>query len=196
MIHDINHDGFSTMDEFLDYAEGASVAPASIFVHLCCLSENEGEYLVPDYNVMDLARPCAIFSYLVHIVRDFQEDQLNKLNYFARDVLERNGLHPGDLRAIAEGAPVTQNFRKVIGEYKELAGQYRRETKMVLQDLGSQLTGRYLFSLHLIYQLYEMVFNRIDVDGGRFIRAELNPTPAEIRAMVVEVAERGFNFAN
>jgi hypothetical protein len=83
----------------------------------------------------------------------------------------------------------------VIGEYKELAGQYRHETLMVLQDLSSKLTGRYLFSLHLIYQLYEMVFNRIDVDGGRFSRSELNPTPAEIRAMVVEVAERGFNFA-
>ena len=34
MIYDINNDGFPTIDAFLDYAEGASVAPASIFVHL------------------------------------------------------------------------------------------------------------------------------------------------------------------
>ena len=195
MIHDINHDGFSSMEEFLDYAEGASVAPASIFVHLCCLSESEGGYLVPDYNVLDLARPCAIFSYLVHIVRDFQEDQLNKLNYFARDVLERHKLSAGDLRTIAEGAPIPPGFRKVVGEYMELAGQYRLETKRVLQDLSSQLSGRYLFSLHLIYQLYEMVYNRIDVNRGSFTREELNPTPAEIRDMVLEVAGRGFNFA-
>lgn len=194
MIHDINHDGFATMDEFLDYAEGASVAPASIFVHLCCLTEHKGEYLVPDYNVLDLARPCAIFSYLVHIIRDFQEDQLHNLNYFARDVLERNKLRPQDLRAIAEGAPIPPGFRKVIGEYMELAGQYRYDTRMVLEDLSSRLTGRYLFSLHLIYQLYEMVFKRIDVHGGAFTREELNPTPAEIRDMVLEVAGRGFNF--
>lgn len=195
MIHDINHDGFSSMEEFLEYAEGASVAPASIFVHLCCLSESRGEYLVPTYNVLDLARPCAIFSYLVHIVRDFQVDQLHNLNYFARDVLERHELRPGDLRAIAEGDPIPPAFRKVIGEYMELAGHYRHETRKVLKDLNSQLSGRYLFSLHLIYQLYEMVFKRIDVHGGRFTTEELNPTPAEIRDMVLEVARRGFNFA-
>jgi phytoene/squalene synthetase len=39
MIHDINHDGFSTFSEFLEYSEGASVAPASVFVHLCCLTK-------------------------------------------------------------------------------------------------------------------------------------------------------------
>ena len=194
MIHDINHDGFSTMEEFLGYAEGASVAPASIFVHLCCLTEKNGEYLIPGYSVTDLARPCAIFSYLVHIVRDFQEDQLNNLNYFAGDVLDRNKLQPRDLRAIARGAPIPGAFRSVIGEYMELAGRYRHETRMVLQDLSGQLSGRYLFSLHLIYQLYEMVFNRIDVQRGSFTREELNPTPAEIRDMVVNVAGRGFNF--
>ena len=196
MIHDINHDGFATMEEFLDYAEGASVAPASIFVHLCCLSESDGEYLVPHYNVLDLARPCAIFSYLVHIIRDFQEDQQHKLNYFARDILDRNGLDPRDLRAIAQGQPIPQSFRQVIGEYMELAGQYRLETLKVLKDLNAQLSGRYLFSLHLIYQLYEMVFKRIDVHGGSFTREELNPTPDEIRDMVVEVAGRGFNFTD
>src|SRR4030042_5290173 len=35
MVYDIHHDGFNTVRKFLDYAGGASVAPASIFVHLC-----------------------------------------------------------------------------------------------------------------------------------------------------------------
>ena len=33
------------------------------------------------------ATPCAMFSYLVHIIRDFQKDQQNNLNYFADDVM-------------------------------------------------------------------------------------------------------------
>jgi phytoene/squalene synthetase len=35
MIYDINHSGFETFDAFINYAEGASVALASVFVHLC-----------------------------------------------------------------------------------------------------------------------------------------------------------------
>ena len=103
MLYDINNNGFSTLEEFMDYAEGASVAPASIFVHLCCLSEENNEYMTPDFDVMQVARPCAIFSYLVHIIRDFQEDQLNNLNYFAVDILKKNNLLPADLKEIAQG---------------------------------------------------------------------------------------------
>ena len=194
MLHDINHDGFSSLDQFLEYAEGASVAPASIFVHLSCLSEENGTYQFPGYNIPDLARPCALFSYLVHIIRDFQEDQMNNLNYFAREVLERNHLHPSDLRKIAEGGTVPQSFRDVIGEYHKLAGRYQIATLEQLEYLNSRLNGRYLFSLHLIYQLYKMVFDRIDVKHGTFTREELNPTPAEIRDMVMEVASRGYDF--
>lgn len=194
MIHDINHDGFSTLEEFIEYTEGASVAPASIFVHLCCLSEEDGEYLIPDYDVIKVARPCATFSYLVHIIRDFQEDQLHNLNYFARDVLERNNLLPRDLSVIAEGAPIPDSFRNVIGEYMELAKRYQTETIKELQNLSTKLSGRYLFSLHMIYHLYKMVFDRIDVKVGRFTREELNPTPSEIREKVLEVASKGYDF--
>jgi phytoene synthase len=194
MIHDINHDGFSSLEEFLDYAEGASVAPASIFVHLSCLSEENGLYRRPEYNIPDVARPCAIFSYLVHIIRDFQEDQLNNLNYFAKDILERNHLLPSDLREIAEGAPVPDSFRNVIREYHELAGRYQQATIQQLKELNSKLDGRYLFSLHLIYQLYKMVFDRINVEQGSFTSEELNPRPSEIRDMVLEVASNGYDF--
>jgi phytoene synthase len=194
MLYDINHDGFSSMEAFIEYAEGASVAPASIFVHLACLSEENGVYRCPDYNIIDVARPCAIFSYLVHIIRDFQEDQLSNLNYFAREILDQNGLHPSDLRAIAEGASIPDSFRKVIGEYHKLAGKYQSDTLRQLEELNTQLSGRYLFSLHLIYQLYKMVFDRIDVKQGTFTREELNPTPSEIRDMVLEVAGKGYNF--
>ena len=45
MIYDINNDGFPTMETFLDYAQGASVAPASIFVHLSGLTSENGLYL-------------------------------------------------------------------------------------------------------------------------------------------------------
>ena len=104
------------------------------------------------------------------------------------DILKKNDLSPSDLRDIAEGAPIPDSFRTVIGEYHELAGRYQAATLKQLEDLKSKLSGRYLFSLQLIYELYKMVFDRIDVKKGRFTREELNPGPAEIRDKVLEVA--------
>jgi phytoene/squalene synthetase len=190
MLHDINHNGFLTFEEFMGYAEGASVAPASIFVHLCCLSEVNNEYRAPDFDVVQVARPCAIFSYLVHIIRDFQEDQLNNLNYFAGDILKKHGLFPADLKKIAQGGPIPGSFRKVVGEYYDHANRYGLQTLNELKDLKTKISSRYLLSLQVIYHLYKMVFDRIDIENGTFTGKELNPTPLEIKDKVLEVASR------
>jgi len=188
MLFDIDHNGFSTLDEFLEYAEGASVAPASVFVHLCCLREENGEYIAPDVDVIAAARPCAIFSYIVHIIRDFQDDQLHNLNYFALDILEKNKLNTDDLKAIANGSPLPPSFRNVIAEYRDLARKYEKETLQEIEKLSGILDGRNLFSLHLIYHLYKQVYKRIDVEQGSFTSQELNPTPQENREAVLELA--------
>ena len=92
MIYDIYHDGFPTLQSFIDYAGGASVAPASIFMHLAGLRQSDGKYLPPLFDVKEVATPCAIFSYLVHIIRDFQKDHLNNLNYFPDDLIAKYGM--------------------------------------------------------------------------------------------------------
>ena len=187
MIYDVDNDGFSTLDEFMDYAEGASVAPASIFVHLCCLSEKNGEYKSPDFDVIQVARPCAVFSYIVHIIRDFQDDQRNNLNYFAADVLAKNDLLPSDLKEMANGHPVTDSFRNVVREYYQLARIYEEQTLKEIRKLKNKLGDRYLLSLHIIYHLYKQVFDRIDIETGSFTSSELNPSPMEIREKVLEI---------
>ena len=112
---------------------------------------------------------------------------MDNLNYFALDVLQKYGLQPHDIKAIAKGSPVQASFRGVIGEYLQLARQYEAETFRMLEKLAPRLNGRYLFSLHLIYQLYKMVFDRIDVEHGNFTTRELNPTRAELKEKVMEV---------
>lgn len=184
MVYDITHNGFKTFDDFMDYTEGASNGPASVFVHLCCLENREGDYVPFPGNISDLARPCAIFSYLVHIMRDFQKDQLNNLNYFSLDILEKHGLTPGKLGEIAWGDKIPAGFRDVIREYKAIAGIYKSETEKILESLESRLEPRYFLSLRIIYHLYDRIYDRIDPDNGSFTTEELNPTPEEIRATV------------
>jgi phytoene/squalene synthetase len=184
MIYDINNNGFPTIDAFLEYSEGASVAPASIFVHLNGLQEVNRHYEIPPFDVKWAATPCAIFSYLVHIVRDFQKDQLNNLNYFADDLIIKNNLSRMNLREFAEGRPVNTDFRNLIKHYYNLASEYRKETYDVIKVIKPLLEPRYQLSLEIIFDLYLMVFEKIDFRNGSFTTEELNPTPEETRKRV------------
>lgn len=184
MIYDIYHDGFPTLQSFIDYAGGASVAPASIFVHLCGLTRQNGQYIPPIFDVKRISTPCAIFSYLVHIIRDFQKDHLNNLNYFPDDLIEKNGLDRARLLQMAKGAPIDKGFRELIRELYQVADLYRIETYQMIQEIRPYLEPRCQLSLEIIFTLYLMVFERIDIENGQFTTKELNPTPDEIKDRV------------
>jgi len=184
MIYDINNDGFPTLESFLQYSGGASVAPASIFVHLNGLRNNNGSYYPPAFDVKWAATPCAVFSYLVHIIRDFRKDQLNNLSYFADDLISKHRLTRQDLREFAEGRPVNVDFRNLISEYRNLADEYRAQTYQVIKEIRPLLKPRYQLSLEIIFNLYLMVFERIDIRHGSFSTEELNPTPEETKERV------------
>lgn len=184
MIYDINNNGFPTLDAFLDYAGGASVAPASIFVHLNGVQYLNGRYEAPKFDVKWAATPCAIFSYLVHIIRDFQKDQLNHLSYFADDLIIKNHLTRSILLEFANGKPVNNNFINLIRQYYLLADEYRRTTYDIIKEIRPLLEPRYQLSLEIIFDLYLMVFERIDMKNGTFTAKELNPTPEETRQRV------------
>lgn len=186
MIYDINNDGFSTLESFLEYSKGASLAPASIFVHLNGLLKRNDHYDDPPFDVKWAAAPCAFFSYLVHIIRDFQKDQLNNLSYFADDLIIKNNLSRQDLREFAEGRSVNDNFRNLIKVYHTLADQYRRKTCDIIKEISHLLEPRYQLSLEIIFNLYLMVFERIDIQHGKFTTEELNPTAEETRLRVYE----------
>lgn len=186
MIYDINNDGFPTLELFLNYSQGASVAPASIFVHLNGLKKKNGRYDLPDFDVREAATPCAVFSYLCHIIRDFQKDQLNNLNYFADDLIVKHGLTRKELLEIANGKKVNTNFRKMVEDYYTIADEYRLKTYNIIKKIRPLLEPRYQLSLEIIFNLYLLVFEKIDVTNGSFTSEELNPTPEETKKRVHE----------
>ncbi|MFC2107523.1 phytoene/squalene synthase family protein [Bacteroidota bacterium] len=186
MIYDINNEGFKTFDDFLEYSNGAANGPAAVFLHLCCLDKKNGEYFQPIENIADLARPCALFSYLVHIIRDFQKDQDENLNYFALDILERNDVSPFDLKAMSKGAEISQGFRNVVKDYLAEAEKYKIQTIEVIHRLREKISDSYLLSLNVIFDLYLQIFERIDIENGSFTSEELIPSPSEVKERVLK----------
>lgn len=190
MIYDIHNDGFATLDTFLEYSNGASVAPASIFVHLNSLRRVNDHYEEPAFDLKWAATPCAVFSYLVHIIRDFRKDQLNNLTYFPDDLINKNNLSRKDLREFAEGRPVNAGFRNIVRELYTLADNYRKKTFDVIREIKPLLEPRYQLSLDVIFNLYMMVFERINIERGEFTTEELNPTPEETAKRVYDTIMR------
>lgn len=187
MIYDIYHDGFASLEIFLEYCSGASIAPASVFVHLCGITPMpSGEYKDPVFDVRKAATPCAVFSYIVHIIRDFQKDQHNNLTYFADDQIEKYGLDRSQLKAMGNGEKISTGFREMIRTYYNLANEYRFKTLQMIGEIKPLVAPCYQLSLEIIFELYLMVFERINPDQGIFTTIELNPTPREIRNRVYQ----------
>jgi len=181
MIYDLNHQGFKTFGVFLRYAEGAAIAPASIFMHLCGVDKNKENYTPPPFDIRKAARPLALFSYLVHIIRDFQKDQQNNLNYFADNTLEQYNISLQMLKDISYHGEITPNFRNLIKKYYEFALYYNQKVHQKIDDLSRYLKPPYQLSLEIIYNLYLQIFEKIDILKGKFTTEELNPSPEEVQ---------------
>jgi phytoene synthase len=190
MLYDLDHNGFDSFRLFLRYAEGAAIAPASVFTHLCGVrKQDDSNFVPPAYDIRQAARALAIFSYLVHIVRDFQKDQVRGLNYFADAELVARKISLADMRRTAEGGPVFDQLRDLIGLYKRLADYYREKARAQLDLLAPHLKPRYQLSMEIIYGLYHLVFERIEPETGLFTEEELNPTPAEIQERLADTVD-------
>jgi phytoene/squalene synthetase len=120
----------------------------------------------------------------VHIIRDFQKDRLNHLNYFPADLLDKYSITPAMLDSMAYGAPPAEEFRNLVRFYIHEADKHRLETLRMIEHVSPLLSIRYRLSLRIIFDLYLMVYNRIDPEKGSFTTEVLQPSAQDIKQQV------------
>jgi len=184
MIYDIKNAGFDSFMTFRRYTEGAAISPASVFMHLCGISKSGQEFILPKFDICKAARPLAIFSYLVHIMRDYEKDQTRNLNYFPNDILKRHKLTADEIQNLCISGIVDDRVRSLFADYKRVADYYRKKALNSVNNTIPYLKPKYQLSLNLIYSLYLQIFDKIDCENGSFSTAELNPTPAEVQEQI------------
>ncbi len=184
MIYDLDHNGFSSFRTFLRYCEGAAIAPASIFMHLCGVNESSEKYQAPSFDIRKASRSLAVFSYLVHIMRDFEKDQRRNLNYFADDILLKCGLNKDELNELVKRQSFDDRVMMLIAEYQRFAGFYQNLAKETFQHLLPQMQHRYQLSLHIIYALYSHLYEKIDPQNQAYSETDLNLSPAEVQERI------------
>jgi phytoene/squalene synthetase len=189
MIYDLQHDGFPSFLSFTRYTEGAAIAPAAIFMHLCGLQRDGNSYKQPVFDIRQAARSLALFSYLVHIMRDFEKDQRNNLQYYADTIITKHNLNRSELKKIAENGKPSGPFRSLMKEYCHIAEFYRNQARGKIDSILPYLEPRYQLSLEMIYGLYLQIYERIDPINGQFSGIALNPTPGEVQLRIEQIIE-------
>ncbi len=190
MLYDLTHDGFPTFLAFIRYCEGAAISPAAIFMHLCGVRGTGGGFEAPSFGIRTAARPLAIFSYLTHIMRDFEKDQKNHLHYFADSELAECGTSRGELAQIAATGIPTAGFRRLMQKYQTAAEYYRRTARRKLDEILPLLEPRYQLSLELIYELYLQTFERVDPVRGDFSERHMTTPPELLQKRIQETIEQ------
>lgn len=156
-------------------------------MHLCGIRKTDGRYQAPSFEALRAARPLAIFSYLTHIIRDFQKDHQRHLNYFPNALLRKHEVTLDQLHAAASGEEIPVGLRAIVGQYVAWIDYYRTRSLRELEGIQEYLTPQYRMSLAIIYGLYQQIVDRISPTTGTFTGLELNPSPTEVRDRIEKI---------
>ena len=123
---------------FLDYAEGATAAPAAVFIEILALRPTDAGRLVSAVEgpTVERIRNAAVLLYLVHIMRDLPEDATRGLLTLPGTFFNDLGVDEATF-AKAEPAMVAKG-RAVIAEY---AGRFLAPALGELASLDTVLSS-------------------------------------------------------
>lgn len=196
MRFDVRKPRFDDFDEFLEYGEGATVAPTSIYVYLLTSSrQSDGRYLVADFDFLSCGRDLGRFAYIAHVLRDVCED-LNVgrtgLVYLSIADLRAHQLTEADLRSLADGiAPsiTRERWRSLVGDICQRAQHMRREGATMARGAWDTLPADCAFIFRLIVGTYGELLNRIHADPDCVLRSESVLSDADKFALLRSAAD-------
>ncbi len=193
MKFDLHNDRFESMEQFLSYSEGAAVSPAAIFMHLAGSTETEpGQFAIPKFDIKEAARPLALFSYLVHILRDFKKDfssGAKPLIYFDMTSCEKFYVTEDMMAEIVASGTQPLKFTKLVQYLFSLVTKYQVASRRMIDSLQSELPTDGLFSLNLIYELYSAVAAKFTESGYNLITGDFELSHDNILMAGMRAAE-------
>ena len=142
---------------FERYADGATVAPATVFIYLLACRHEGGRYhsdlpCPPVYYARDLG----VFCYLVHILRDLAKDagSRGRLVTIPSSTLAEHGLDRdtlADAIAVGEG----ERLDRLASDLLARAEAYRRRGRDRMGQLAPHLGTRERLALEGLVRVYE-----------------------------------------
>ncbi len=195
MEQDLQRLRFDSYAGFLDYAEGAAVAPTTIYLDLIASELGaEGRPYLPhlDFELLECGRELGRFAYLAHILRDIAEDLTvgdTGLLYLAADDMARHGVTEATLRADVASRRPSAALRALVRELAERAEVHAVRGRELLAPLKGRLSHDRWLVTELIVRIYEGVLEKIVQESYDVTTDRHRLTEAEKRQIALDVAE-------
>ena len=170
---DITEAPLQSWDAFYEYAQGATAAPAAIFIYvLSCRYDAEPGYLCPlPQPPLFYAQDMAVFCYLIHILRDLREDsgRAERLLTIPDEALDLAGLtRPGLVADLQRDSfPRIETLAEVILE-RALGFLERGQERSV--SLLAHLDGQEAQTLSDLFAVYIDLADRMCKGYGAFLQ--------------------------
>lgn len=167
MRWDINNSRFNTFEDFLNYAKGASIAPATVFISVLSARRNGEKYNFEDGSISpySYSKDLAIFCYLTHILRDISVDlELGEsgLNYLPIEDLNRFSISENDLWNFKRTKSINANFQQLMEYQINRARKFGNKGRAIMSKLVEYVDSDCRFILNLLVSLYEKTLEKIE----------------------------------
>ncbi len=157
LAEDVEEAEMADWPAFERYAEGATVAPAEIFIYLLAAEPTaDGLRYRLSVPAIDYARDLAVFCYLVHILRDLAKDAATpgRLVTIPADLLASVGLDRNSVAAAVAGAR-RESLDGLAAPILARAETFRQRGRARIADLLGELGMRERLALDGLVQVYE-----------------------------------------
>jgi phytoene/squalene synthetase len=200
MRSDIIASEFDRWIDFLNYAEGATVAPTTIYLHLIAshLNVAKNSYELPEgFDLLRCGRYLGIFAYLGHIMRDLAVDIKHVATRLCitREDMETHGVNPETLRKEALRCHASPATRELVIDILQRARRYLSKGRVLASQIQDFLDTDCRFILELIITIYEHIISKIESTGYNPMAKHHYLTWKEKAEVIHHVAARtGFSF--
>lgn len=171
MRRDVDETPFRTWSDFDAYCEGATVAPAAIFLYVLSarFDADRAVHTLPA-AIEDCARDMAVFCYLVHIARDLTKDAAASANLITlpQDALAACGLTREGLNEDWSGqsgtAEENDSVVALVATLADRAASYRERAEDWRRRVSEGLGLREKAALTALMSVYKALHDRIAAD--------------------------------
>lgn len=167
MRSDLVAGNIESWSDFLEYAEGATVAPTTIYLYLISTRYNEitNSYELPaGFNLLKCGHYLGIFAYLGHIIRDLAEDITSTVTRLCI-TLEDLNLHdvsPEILKRDALQKQASLPTNGLVIDLLQRARRYLSRGRTYVSKGQDLLDNDGRFILELIITMYEKIIDKIE----------------------------------
>ena len=200
MRSDVVDSEFVRWSDFLTYAEGAAVAPTTIYLWLIVARRDvmEVSYRLPTgFNLYDCGRHLGLFAYLGHIVRDLAKDITctGTRLCIAREDMLAHDVNRETLKSEALKGEASPGTRHLVERLLQRARWHLDQGRALAVPINDLLDSDCRFVLELIITIYESIIEKIEATGCDPMAGRHHLTSRQQTEIVHQVAARtGFSL--